>query len=57
MKEQLAFGNFDNSHSRNEKDKYLRRGLSADPVQLKKITQKNLHIIKKIIKEIKKTNK
>ena len=36
MKEQLAFGNFDKSHSRNDKDKYLRRGLSADPVKLKK---------------------
>ena len=53
MKEQLAFGNFDKSHSRNDKDKYLRRGLSADPVKLKKITQKNLHIMKKTISDLK----
>ena len=54
MKEQLAFGNFDNSHSRNEKDKYLRRGLSADPVKLKKIiNQKNIHIMKKTISDLK----
>ena len=52
MKEQLAFGNFDKSHSRNDKDKYLRRGLSADPVKLKKITQNNFHKMKKTISDL-----
>ena len=58
-KESLAFGvysNKKNDYSRNLKDKYLKRGLSADPSQLKKMTQKNNHIIKKTISDFFKSN-